>query len=747
MVTLMKRLLVCMLAAALLVSAVPASTAAFSDITDSALAQQVDLLEALGIFAGMPDGTFHPNDMLNRASFCVLAVKLTSPGTDPSNYTGYAYFPDVRATHWGLGWVNASRSLGLISGYPNGSFGPADPITFGQAVTVLMRALDYTDEQVGFNWPLSYINKAASIGMTKGLTRSPNDPVSRADAARMIYNLLYIPKYNTKDSFMSTLGVTEQKDVILLSVTATMGDGATPAIMTSAGTFAYKTAPASSSLGRKGTLLLDKDSRVMSFATGSQTSETAIVSEIKNIHIKSVAGKTFLIGEEIPVYSPEKSESAEYSKAFVSITPGETVSISFTSTGAIEYIYRHSAPGNSGVIAVLSDPLTSANPVIKAFGAKAGSAVIYKNGYKCDVSDLCRWDVMSYDAASNTVQVSDIKLTGAYQEGTPNNTTPTKIKTLGQTDFYSLTPEASSKMSSCKIGAQYTYLLAPNGYIADVLTTATLRSNTVALASQANVSGVSTIELPGTGASLASGISSTPDYSGQLVTFSHTSGGTIYLTPVQYLSATGSLDLSTRTLGDTKLSPYCKFYETAAKNGILTEITSTDVLPQNITRDKILYTLKDATGKITHVVFNGLIYDSYVFGPVEFRQATQSGQVGSVDIPVIAVGEGTSFQYKNEELPSEGAIVGLSGVRDGLHNTYLYKWVECKKYTGVNRYAFDGSKTVTVDSRKIPIAPGLQVHVKGTTDTLSIEEALAYTDSFEVYTDPGDYRIRYIIAV
>lgn len=745
----MKRLFVCMLAAVLLISAVPASSAAFSDITDSELARQVELMESLGIFAGMPDGTFHPNDMLNRASFCVLAVKLTAPDTDTSNYTGFTYFPDVRATHWGLGWVNASRSLGLISGYPDGSFGPSDPITFGQAVTVLMRALGYTDEQVGPNWPMSYINKAASIGVTKGLNHSPNDSVSRADAARMIYNLLYLPKYDAKgagENFITGLGVTEKKDVIILSVTATKEDGVTPAILTSAGAFTYKTAISSSLLGVKGDLLLDKDENIINFASSGQTMATAIISEVTNINFKNIGGKVFPVGEKIPVYSPAKAGSDEWagekSPAWASILPGETVSVCYSASGAIEYVYRHSAPGTTGVIAVLSDPLTSANPLVKAFGSGAGNAVIYKNGVRCDVSDLCRWDVLSYDASANTVLVSDVKLTGAYQGGFPNNSTPTIIEALEEVFF--LTPSASAKMAEYKVGTQYTYLFASNGYIADVLPTSTLRSDTVFLASQADVSGISEIMTGGYVLAIT-GKSSTPDYSGQLVTFSHTSSGTIFTNLIQYTPAKADLDLSARTLGDAKLSPYCEFYETAVKNGILTEITSTDILPKKIAREKIIHAGKDATGKITHIVFTNIVYDSYVFGPVKYGTEDQSGHSGSSKVNVIAVGK-TAFMYNTESLPAEGSIVGLSGVRNATYSTYLNNYVECNKYTGINRYSFNTDGTVTVGSKRIPVADGVQVYIKATGESKSVEDALVYTNSFEIYTDPGDYRVRYIIA-
>jgi len=60
-----------LLAALAMPAAAPA--AAFSDVADPGLSGKIDLMAALGIFSGMPDGTFRPIEMLNRAIWHLLA--------------------------------------------------------------------------------------------------------------------------------------------------------------------------------------------------------------------------------------------------------------------------------------------------------------------------------------------------------------------------------------------------------------------------------------------------------------------------------------------------------------------------------------------------------------------------------------------------------------------------------------------------------------------------------------------------
>jgi hypothetical protein len=72
--------------------------------------------------------------------------------------------------------------------------------------------------------------------------------------------------------------------------------------------------------------------------------------------------------------------------------------------------------------------------------------------------------------------------------------------------------------------------------------------------------------------------------------------------------------------------------------------------------------------------------------------------------------------------------------------------VSCKKYEGIARSDFAGGASVTVNGQKIPLADGIRVYVPSANEVMSLNDARAYCRTFEVYTDPWEYKVRFIIG-
>ena len=128
------------------------------------LSEAVEVLSGLGIVSGYSDGSYHPDDALTRAQFCKLAI-LTEGHGDQARGSAYrTRFSDVPGGGWAAPYINLACEEGLVSGYGDGRFGPDDPVTVGQAVTVVLRLLGYTAEEIGPFWPEDYLNKAGARG-------------------------------------------------------------------------------------------------------------------------------------------------------------------------------------------------------------------------------------------------------------------------------------------------------------------------------------------------------------------------------------------------------------------------------------------------------------------------------------------------------------------------------------------------------------------------------------------------------
>ena len=165
------------MAVSLLVSllAVPvwaASVTEFSDVSDSYTATAIETLRLMGVLDGYGDGTFRPDTVLNRAQFCKMAVYAMDGSGELGRYSTVTIFPDVKPSHWASAYINMASRKGIISGFADGKFKPGQTVTAGQAVTILMRGLDYKDEDMGGVWPPSYMAEDTTNGLlqSNGLT-------------------------------------------------------------------------------------------------------------------------------------------------------------------------------------------------------------------------------------------------------------------------------------------------------------------------------------------------------------------------------------------------------------------------------------------------------------------------------------------------------------------------------------------------------------------------------------------------
>lgn len=193
-----KRLLsfFCALCAILLLYPAGASAAvksSFSDIDDNATAAAVEALRVMGVLDGYSDGLFHPENSLNRAQFCKMAILATGAEKELGRYAVITVFPDVKPSHWAASYINlAARGQGIIKGYSDGMFHPERTVTLGQAVTILLRLLGYKDEDVGGVWPDGYMALAASTGLSEGVGDESAAALSRGRAAILFANLLRV---------------------------------------------------------------------------------------------------------------------------------------------------------------------------------------------------------------------------------------------------------------------------------------------------------------------------------------------------------------------------------------------------------------------------------------------------------------------------------------------------------------------------------------------------------------------------
>lgn len=96
----------------------------------------VERLATLGIITGYPDGTFKPYGWINRAEFVTLLVRTKELNLPTVTQPP---FKDVEMRHWAAGYIKVGSDAGLVKGYPDLTFRPARRISRAEGVSVTAR--------------------------------------------------------------------------------------------------------------------------------------------------------------------------------------------------------------------------------------------------------------------------------------------------------------------------------------------------------------------------------------------------------------------------------------------------------------------------------------------------------------------------------------------------------------------------------------------------------------------------------
>lgn len=109
----------------------------FKDLSNTRWsATAISYMNELGLIKGYPDGTFKPEKSITRAEFAAMATRFANLFGG-----GLQGFVDVPYTHWANDVIAKAASAGWVSGYPDGTFKPENKITRAEVVSITNRML------------------------------------------------------------------------------------------------------------------------------------------------------------------------------------------------------------------------------------------------------------------------------------------------------------------------------------------------------------------------------------------------------------------------------------------------------------------------------------------------------------------------------------------------------------------------------------------------------------------------------
>lgn len=157
-----------------------------------------------GIVQGYSDGTFMPNNGVNRAEFLALAIAGTGKGIPVGTYQNC--FKDVR-DQWFSQYVCYAKSKGWVKGYPDGTFKPANKINLVESLAIFVKinalpdnqfsTLPYGDVQANA-WYIPALRAAHARNLIEEYSGSvyPASLINRGRASDILYRYMSAPQSN-----------------------------------------------------------------------------------------------------------------------------------------------------------------------------------------------------------------------------------------------------------------------------------------------------------------------------------------------------------------------------------------------------------------------------------------------------------------------------------------------------------------------------------------------------------------------
>lgn len=187
----MKKLLALVLALVMTMSLVTISNAAFSDADKIDHKEAVEVMNALGVINGMPDGSFAPAGNVTRAEMAKMITIIMLGDIDAAAFKGTATdLTDING-HWAEGYIKYCYSQGVIAGRGDGTFAPNANVTAVEAAKMLLVAIGYNatvQGYVGSQWSINIIRDAQLSKLFADLSVTSTKVLTRDEAAQMIYN-------------------------------------------------------------------------------------------------------------------------------------------------------------------------------------------------------------------------------------------------------------------------------------------------------------------------------------------------------------------------------------------------------------------------------------------------------------------------------------------------------------------------------------------------------------------------------
>lgn len=159
------------------------------DVEGTKYEEAVNALVELRIVSGYEDNTFRPNNKITRAEFLALLLNLSGKKIETEANVENEPFNDIPRSFWARDLVLGGYKLGLLKGYPDGTFRPTMPVSYQEAITVCIKHLLPEDESSKLTvWPDDFTNTAKNLALVSEDKFWTSENATRGDIAILLNN-------------------------------------------------------------------------------------------------------------------------------------------------------------------------------------------------------------------------------------------------------------------------------------------------------------------------------------------------------------------------------------------------------------------------------------------------------------------------------------------------------------------------------------------------------------------------------
>jgi hypothetical protein len=177
----------------------PPVVSRFVDLQGHWAAAYVESLSDRNLAKGFTDGTYRPNDIITRSQFAALVASCY--GSRPF-VRNTSEFLDVPRSFWAYRAIDMAQRQGFISGYPDQTYRPSQPMTRVQAMVAVVNGLGlpdapastlgrYADRAQIPSYAMTPLSAATQAGLIITYPNAdqlrPQDPMTRAEVSVLIY--------------------------------------------------------------------------------------------------------------------------------------------------------------------------------------------------------------------------------------------------------------------------------------------------------------------------------------------------------------------------------------------------------------------------------------------------------------------------------------------------------------------------------------------------------------------------------